>query len=250
MTQALKIDLTFDRPDLRVWTHRGESARLVVCFSGVGPNADEPPGYEFAATAAGQGRDSVLYIADPGRSWLNAPGLIEAVVGQVERFAEEIGAEQVCAIGHSMGGFAACVLPDFTKIDVAVAMSPQASVHPDIAWDDPRWMEYRDKIDSFRVRHVEDHICAGTQYFTIFGMHPREAPQRKRFPVAENIELLRMPKTHHNTAQRLRAKGLLDAVVQAGFDRRIYRVRRLIRRNFGVPFRDTNQIREGSLPVV
>ncbi len=247
MSQALKIDLTIDSPDLRVWSHRGDSARLVVCFSGVGPDADEPPGYEFAATAARQGRDSVLYVADPRRSWLNGKGLIEAVVEQVERFAAEIGAEQICALGHSMGGFSACVLPDFTKIDVAIAMSPQASVHPDFAGDDPRWMEYREKIERFRVRHVEDHIRPETQYFTIFGMHPREIPQRKRFPVAENIELLRMPKTHHNTAQRLRAKGLLDAVVQAAFDRRIYRVRRLIRRNFGVPYRDTNQIRAGSL---
>ncbi len=243
MSDTLEIVQTLDTPDLRVWTHEGASDRLVVCFSGIGPDPEVPPGYEFAATAAGGGRDSVLYIADPKRSWLNAPGLIERIVDQIEAHAARIGAARICTMGHSMGGYSALVLPGFTKVDIALALSPQVSVHPDVTGDDPRWMEHRVNIAEHRVRHVEDHLNPDTQYFAIYGMHPREAPQRNRFPQAENIELLRMPKTHHNTAQRMKAKKLLDAVVQAAFDGRIYRVRRLIRRNFGVPFRNTNRVK-------
>ncbi len=228
----LVITPLVEGPDLLAWEHRGESDRLVVCFSGVGPDASVWPGYEFAATAAGGGKDNVLYIADPQRSWLNAPGLIERIVTLIEDTAARMGAGQVCALGHSMGGYAACVLPGFTPVDVAVALSPQVSVHPEVAGDDPRWMEWRDRIAEHRVRHVADHLSDDTQYFAFFGMHGREAPQRERFPAADNIELLRMRKTHHNTAQRLKARGLLDVVIQAAFDRRIYRVRRLIRRNF------------------
>ncbi len=247
MKGRLEIVQTLDDPDLRVWTHAGASDRLVVCFSGIGPDPEVLPGYEFAATAAGGGRDSVLYIADPKRSWLNAPGLIERMVDQIEGYAARIGAARICTLGHSMGGYAALVLPGFTRVDVALALSPQVSVHPQVAGDDPRWMQHRAKIAAHRLRHIEDHLSPATQYFAIYGMHKREAPQRDRFPRARNIELLRMPKTHHNTAQRLKAKRLLDAVVQAAFDGRVFRVRRLIRRSFGLPHGNSNRVKEGSL---
>lgn len=232
MSDPLLISPLLDSPELRIWLHRGQSTRLVVCFSGIGSDPDRLPEYEFARTATADGRDWVLYIADPARSWLNAPGLIERIVEIVEAQAAAIGATQVCTLGHSMGGYSACVLPGFTRVDVAMALSPQVSVHPDVVPDDGRWMNWRERIASVRIRHVEDHLSAATQYFAIFGMAGREAPQRDRFPVAENIERLHMANTHHNTAQRLKARGILDTVVGLAFDGRLYRVRRLIRRNF------------------
>ena len=232
MTPELTITNVMETPHLRAWLHRGESSRLVVCFSGIGPDPGIAPGYEFARSATCDGRDWVLYIADPNRTWLNGDGLIERIVALVEATAQELGATQVCALGHSMGGYSACILPGFMPVDAVVALSPQASVHPDVAADDPRWMNFRDLIASHRIRHVEDHIQAGTQYVVLFGQHRREAPQRDRFPVAENIETHHMARTHHNTAQRLKARGLLDQIIQLGFDRRIFRIRRLLRRNF------------------
>lgn len=228
----LNITPLIDDPELRVWQHAGSSDRLVICFSGIGPDPDALPEHEFTRTATNGGQDWVLYIADPKRSWLNGAGLIERIVQLIEAKAAEIGARQVCTLGHSMGAYSACILPGFTKVDVAMALSPQVSVHPEVVGDDPRWMNYRDQITDFRIRHVGDHLSADTQYHVLFGMAGREAPQRDRFPVAENIEQLHMAKTHHNTAQRLKARGILDTVVGLAFDGRIYRVRRLIRRNF------------------
>jgi len=233
MTELLTIRPVLETPDLLVWEHQGTSDRLVVCFSGVGPDPEVAPGYEFAQTATGDGKDTVLFIADPKRTWLNGPGLIEKIAALVIEVALRVGARTVCTLGHSMGGYAACVLPGFLKVDVAVAMSPQVSVHPEVVADDPRWMNWREQISQFRVQHVADHVAKGTRYFAFFGTHRREAPQRDRFPTGENIELLLMHSTHHNTAQRMRARGILDTVIQAAFDDRIYRVRRLIRRNFG-----------------
>ena len=229
----LKIKLVQDTERLRVWEHQGTSKRLVICFSGIGPDEKKPPEFEFAETAAGGGKDWVLYIADPKRTWLNGPGLIDQIVSVIERYAARMGAMTICSLGHSMGGYSALALPGFTKVDVALGLSPQVSVHPDVVPDDPRWMNWREQISEYRVRHIADHLANETQYFAIFGRHPREAPQRGRFPVAENIETLVMAKTHHNTAARLRRAGLLQTVVEAAFSGRKYRVRRLIRRNFG-----------------
>lgn len=232
MSEDLKISLVLDDPDLLVWECSGASDRLVVCFSGVGPNTGAVPGPEFVRAASGDGADTVLFVIDPKRTWLNGANLIERIVELVEQKALEIGAKRVCTIGHSMGGFSAMVMPGFTDIDVAVAFSPQTSVHPDVVSDEPRWMEYRAHIDKYRIREVSEHIVAATQYFAFFGTHQREAPQRDRFPVAENIEQLRMQKTHHNTAQRMKARGILDRVVALAFDGRLYKIRRLIRQNY------------------
>jgi len=230
---ALPIRPLIDDADLRVWRHDGKGDRLVVSFSGIGPDPETPPGYEFANTATGGGKDTVLFIADPNRTWLNAPGLIERIAGLVEDHARRIGAGRICALGHSMGGYAACVMAGFMRVDVAVALSPQVSVHPEIAGDDPRWPEHRDKLTAFRIRHLADHLPGTTQVYAVFGRHPREAPQRDRFPQGPNIHGYVLPRTHHNTAQRMKRAGVLDAAVQAAFDGRAFRVRRLLRRTLG-----------------
>ena len=35
-------------------------------------------------------------------------------------------------LGHSMGGFAALAMPRFTPVKVALGLSPQVSVHPEV----------------------------------------------------------------------------------------------------------------------
>ena len=233
MTKDLVITPVVDDPELRVWQHVGESDQMVVCFSGIGPDPDELPEPEFARSATCNGKHTVLYVADPRRSWLNGKGLIERIVEIIEAKVAEFKTDRVYTLGHSMGGYSALVIPGFTKVDVALALSPQVSVHPGVVSDDPRWMNWRAKIADFRVRHVKDHLNPATQYVAIYGAHKREAPQRERLPIADNIERIHMNRTHHNTAQRLKARGLLDQIIELAFERRIYRVRRLIRRGIG-----------------
>ncbi|MEL6102077.1 MAG: hypothetical protein AAF088_06835 [Pseudomonadota bacterium] len=215
--------------DLHVWAHRGHSRRLVICFSGIGVNSDAVQPYEFARAATAGGRDNVLFISDPHRTWLNGPGLIEKITGVIETEAELIGADQVVTLGHSMGGFSAAIMPAFTRVDVAVCLSPQATVHPSIATDDSRWMDYRARIETHRLRSVGDHIVPDTMYFAFFGMHGREVPQRNRFPRGPNIKFFLMPRTVHNTPQRMKQAGILDEIVQFAFDRRSRMVRRILR---------------------
>lgn len=224
MTDRLDIRLVQDSDLLRVWLYKGQSDRLVVSFTGIGVEGEEL-GYEFARTATQSGRDSALFIADKTRSWLNAPGLIDEITQWITATRIETGAQQVMTLGHSMGGFSALAMPKFTPVACAVALSPQVSVHPEVVGDDPRWMTYRSRIENFAIRDLSEVLVDTTAYFVVHGRHSRETPQRDRFPRARNLTHLVLPRTVHNVPQKLRAAGILDEVVEYGFQNRPRRMR-------------------------
>ena len=215
--------------DLVLWLFRGQSDRLVLCFSGIGKRADAPPTYEFAEIATGGGEDSVLYISDPRRSWLNADGLIEKIAHHVDRIRSELGAHRLVTLGHSMGGFSAMALAAKLGAQSAVAFAPQVSVHPDIVGDDHRWMEWRAQIKTFRVRSVDEMLADGPTYHVFHGLHGREAPQRDRVPFRDNLIHTILPRTHHNVSTRLKNAGLLADVVASGFDNKRRRLRQMLK---------------------
>lgn len=223
------IDTLRDDARLRLWRHHGRGDRLVVCFSGVGRDRRQPPRLEFAKTASGAGRDHALFVADPARSWLNAPGLIEEIAGLVETEAARLGVRQVVAMGHSMGGFSALVLGGFTRVDVALALSPQFSVAADVVPDEPRWMMFRKHFTAQRIREASDHMPAQTQHYVLFGTHYREAPQRRLMRPAPNVSCFLLPKVRHNSVVRLHEAGVLDDVVQLAFAARTRRLRQLLK---------------------
>lgn len=224
----VSIEVLRDDARLRLWRHRGRSDRLVVCFSGVGRDRAEPPRLEFAKTASNLGRDHVLYFADPARSWLNSPALIEEMAGLVEAEAARVGARRVLAMGHSLGGFSALVLGGFTRVDVALALSPQFSVDPAVVPDEPRWMMFRKHIGHYRIRQAADHMRPDTQHYVIFGRHYREAPQRRLMRPAPNTACFLLPGVRHDSVVRLYEAGVLDQVVQLAFDGRTRRLRQML----------------------
>ncbi len=227
--QQLEIRPCLTADDLLLWKYRGTSDRLVVCFSGVGDRPSELPTYNFVQSASNFGRDSVLFVVDPRRSWLNGAGLIEKLVQQIHAFKREIHAKSVCMLGHSMGGFAALVMPYFTPVKVAIGFSPQFSVHPDVAGDDHRWMEYREKIENFRIRSMADFIVPETVYQVFHGRHYRERPQRDRFPFRENLQHHIFPNTVHNVPSRLKQHNLLETVISLCFQDKKRELRKALR---------------------
>ncbi|MEL7097616.1 MAG: hypothetical protein AAGM84_02190 [Pseudomonadota bacterium] len=219
--QATKfgIERTVDTATLQVWQHVGApgSDTLVVSFSSVGTDPDGVPPIEFPQLATAKGTGPALFIVDKTRSWLNAPGLLEEVVAQIEAFAAAQGAARIVTIGNSMGGYNAALIARFTRVDVALCFSPQASVHPDVAGDDLRWPRYRVGITEHRFAGLGAHLSADTQYIAVFGDRPREAPQYRRFPDAPNVEVLMLPGHGHGTAFTLKKYGLLGDAVGHGF---------------------------------
>lgn len=168
----------------------------------------------------------LLYLADPKRSWLNRPGLIEEMVEAIEGEVARSGAARICAIGVSLGAFSAMVLAGFTRIDVVVAHSPQYSVDPALVPGEQRWRSYIDDIPAFRIRSVADHLQPHTQYFVFISRHGRELPQRRLIQARPNLDLYLMgPESYHNTQLTMRSVGVLDRVTEAcfGLDRDLVR---------------------------
>jgi len=245
MARDLTITEVLRDPDLHMWEHRADSRDAVLCLSGVGTDPAETPGHEFARSASGNGTRNVLFVADPNRTWLNGPGLIEKIVELWDAFVTRCGSPRRVALGHSMGGFAALVLPGFTRIDSALAFAPQFSVDPSIVPDEHRWMEYREKIESFRIRSVADHLNDSTDYVILHGRHPREAVQRDLFPLAGNIRHFILPRTHHDVPQKLKMAGVLAPFMKAVIDKRVRRARLILQDNFGAELRRPSETGEG-----
>lgn len=228
MSDRLDVKLIEDTDDIRVWTLLGKSERLVVSFSGIGRD-DGPIDYGFANSASENGQHNVLFIADPKRSWLNANGLIEAITKRVLQFAADCKSTDLVSLGHSMGGFMALALPAFVPTRVAIGLSPQYSVHPDLVPTDNRWMNYRSKISNFVLRDLGETLNDVTRYYVFHGKHGREAPQRDLFPFASNIHQYVFPNTVHNVSQKLKNADLLKPVLKHAMNDRPRMVRQLLR---------------------
>jgi hypothetical protein len=221
-----------DDAGLRIWRAEGQTRRLVVCFSGIGRDgADAPPPPEFQRLTAMVPRDHLLFIADPARSWLNRDGIIPEITAAIEAEVLRVGATQVCTVGHSMGGYTAVVIPAFTRVDVALALSPQFAVDPALVPAELRWPDLRSAIPAFHIGNADDYVRDATHYFVIHGRHPREAAQRNLARPRPNLDLFVMPHTHHNTSQKLKVAGILDQLVTACFDMRTATVDKLLRKH-------------------
>ena len=223
MAPALpRLDIPLLRKDRRlwVWWHRGTSRRLVVVFCSVGNGPDAPPTLEFAQSATAGGRDSAVFIADPQRSWLNAPGLIEEIVEVIEAARDEAGTDETVTLGYSMGGFAALVIGGFVPVRAALAFSPQMSIDPALVPDEGRWKRYRRRIGAIRIRVATDHMGAETAHHIVMGLSRMEKPQIRLLPQAANAAVYFLPRTQHDTAPRIKRAGLLPAVLDHAFARR------------------------------
>lgn len=218
---------------MATWSHRGTSDKLVLCFSGIGNNPNACPRYEFAAKATGNGQHNALFIADPNRTWLNAPNLLEHIASEIAAFKASCDVTRVIAMGHSMGGFCALVAPAITHVDSVLAFAPQISIHPKVVPNETRWMGYREKITRFRIISAGDHFNKDTAYTVIHGRHSCEAPQRDIFPKMANLRHYIMPKTQHNVPQRLKSMNCLGEVIQYSIDGRPRKQRLLLKNKAG-----------------
>lgn len=217
-----RLDIPLLRKDRRlwVWWHRGTSRRLVVVFSSVGHGPATPPILEFARSATANGQDNAIFIADPARSWLNAPNLLDEITEAIDAARDEVQAHDTVAMGYSMGGFAALVLSGFTALSATLAFSPQISIDPTLVPDETRWKKYRDRIAAIRIRSAAEHMSPATRHTIIMGDARLEAPQARLIPRAANVNTHYLPDTRHDTATRIKQAGLLPQVIDHAFARR------------------------------
>lgn len=214
--------------DLVAWYCRGESDRLVVSFTGIGARSQPVPAPEFVRSGTMNGLHHGLFLSDPARLWLNGAGQIARIAALIARVQSDCFASHVVTLGHSMGGFAALVLPGYLPVRTALAFAPQYAVHPEIAGDDPRWRRHRRAIPNHLMRGALDRLSPETGYYVVHGDAPAEAPQRDRFPQADNLMHMILPRMGHQLPGRLKRMGKLHRIVRAGLNDRPRRWRQML----------------------
>lgn len=217
--------------DLCVWRIAGASDRLIISMSSSGRLTDATPEPEFMSVAQ-KNSDTVLFISDPRRSWLNRPGIVEDIKSVIEAEAARVAATNIAILGHSMGGFSALVMPAFTRIDTAIAFSPQYSVDPAVVPDEKRWMNYREQIQAFRISNADDHLNTTTHYFLFNGRGPIEAPQRKLVRPRPNLEYYVLPGIRHNAAAKMKQAKVMGTILNACFSHRKRALRGIMSETF------------------
>ncbi len=200
--------------DLCVWRIAGTSDRLLISMSGIGDTDADQPAPQFMSFAQGT-TDTMLFIADPRRSWLSRPGIIDEIKALIETEAARASAQQIVIFGASMGGFSALAMPAFTRIHAAIAFSPQFSVDPAVVPDETRWSELRQKISSFPISNVADHMNDTTRYYVFYGRHESEVHQRRLVRTRPNLQFYVMPNTQQNTAHKMKKAKVLLPVFKA-----------------------------------
>ena len=219
-------------PPLRIRYLRGSGACLVVSFAGVGTERKSEPPAEFFRLAHGAaGENHVLFVSDESRSWMNAPGMAEAVAAAVSATAREIGASRVVAIGNSMGGSAAMILASLMPVDEVLAVTPQFSVNPAIVPEETRWRYFRNKITAWPFPQVPDLAGRG-EVTVLHGDSDDELIHARRFaPMAAHFIFAGQD---HRLARSLHGRGLLAPIVSNAIAGRTTRARNGVRNAGGV----------------
>ena len=216
-------------PPLRIRYAPGRSRRLVISLSGVGRERHEEPPIEFYRMARWGDENHVLFITDESRSWLNAPGMAEAIVKVIEETAARIDATDVIALGNSMGGTMALLLSKLTRLDRVIAFVPQWSVDPQIVPEETRWPYFRKRIEHFRFSEVGLLPTDRTQFTILHGSTEDELIHERRFSDQEEVAHYILPGADHKLAAALNAEQKLAQIVADAMLGRPWKVRRAVR---------------------
>lgn len=213
----------------------GRTRRLVVAFAGVGKHEDRQPAPEFVGSAHDRGENHVLFVADDSRSWLNWPGLAEAIVAAVRDLAARIGAERVLALGNSMGGSMALMLGPLLRPDLILAIVPQFSADPARVPEETRWAAFRQRIAQWPFPAVPDLAGRGLAAVILHGTRGLEGIHWRRFPHG-NSDVLHFlfPNAGHALARVLNEQGRLRPLVRAAARGNRLKIRHIIREAGGV----------------
>jgi hypothetical protein len=226
-TPTAALETLRDDAGLAAWFRPGTSKRLVVVFSDIKSSAARKP--DFVQMAGEHGAANILFIADPARSWMNRPNLIEDCVALTKTIAARVGADDIIAMGASMGGYSAIVLAGHMDINLVVAFSPQMMVKPSEAPSEKRWVKLRRAIGDFRILNAADLWSAKTTYMIAFDETPADSLHRAFVPMTPNTNLLITPGESENAAQVLQQHGCLEAFLDLIYTRRFMAARKHIR---------------------
>lgn len=224
-----------NEPPLMMRYVPGSSDTLVISLAGVGNDRHAQPTIEFFQLAYQDGLNHVLFVSDASRSWLNGPGLAEAIVETIEKVVKEAGIKRVFALGNSMGGTMALILPYLTKIDEVLAFVPQYSAKPERLPEEDRWMFFRKKIKEWRFEAIDSLPTDRCVVTILHGGTPHELIHMNRFPRDPKAKHFVLPKMDHRLAHNLHKKKKLARIVAKAIAKKPWQCKRAIEGAGGIP---------------
>ncbi len=234
----LPIDMRVEENDHMIGHIKGTGKRLVISMSGVGNRRRFFPPWEFIGTASDEGRNHVLLVSERARTWMNSPTLPEAIAAQVENLITAGDVDEVVALGNSMGGFMALVLPQYTQVDRVVAISPQFSMHPDIVPEDNRWSHWRKQMQVFRHNDIGEVDPDRREYFILHGSTKNENFHWGRFPCDHKLHHYIVQGKGHSVVVAMKGAGIMKRVLKFAINGRPYQAARALSTSFQPVRRD------------
>jgi hypothetical protein len=213
----------------------GQDNTLVISLAGVGSKRAEQPPCEFFKMASQDGAHHVLFVSDASRSWLNAPGLAKVIVTAIEDAADMINATRIVALGNSMGGTMALLLAQITRIDVAISVVPQFSVHPERVPEEIRWKFFRNQITDWPFEAVESLPTDHTQTIILHGGTHDERVHLDRYPRDRKALHFVFPEMNHRLASRLHGDKRLAPIIKHAIADKPWKLRRAVESAGGIP---------------
>ncbi len=206
----------------------GTSDTLVISLAGVGRGRKTQPPVEFFQLAYQDGANHVLFVSDASRSWMNGPGLAESIVETIEKVVEEAGIQRIVAVGNSMGGTMALILPYLTRIDEVLAFVPQFSAKPSRVPEEDRWLFFRNKIKTWPFEAIERLPTDRCTVTILHGGSPDELVHLNRFPKDQQAKHFVLPDLGHRLAYDLHTAGKLARIVRTAIAKKPWKCRRAI----------------------
>lgn len=207
----------------------GRSDTLVISLAGVGTDRHSQPTVEFFQLAHQDGENHVLFVSDASRSWLNGPGLAESIVETIETVVRQAGIRRVFALGNSMGGTMALLLPTLTRIDEVLAFVPQFSAKQTRVPEEERWKYFRKKITDWRFEAVETLPTDRSVVTILHGGSEDELIHMRRFPKDPAAKHFVLPHLDHRLAHTLHRQNKLARIVSKAVAAKPWQCERAIR---------------------
>lgn len=210
------IETLVQDDELHIRCLPGSGSGLVLVFSGVKHGLGGVPMDEFAGSASGHARNHVLFISDMRRSWYSRAGLVERVLETVRAYCAVHDITGIQTLGNSMGGYGALLFCRHLKVDLACAISPQISMHPDRITE-RRWSQHWGDFGAdLALSAVEGFAALPTRAVVLFGHdETRDRAQMRLIPRLPNLTLRGLRGCGHDVARRLKEAGLYGQIFPA-----------------------------------
>lgn len=198
----------------------GGSQDLVIAFASVGHDPTRPPSPEFVRAATARDRPA-LFVMDEARSWATAEGFDAALRGALTTLQARQKITRILAIGSSMGAFAALRAAQTLPVTAVLAISPQ--YHPAASWE-TRWPDWTQRLPETLTAPLPQ----GPYLCLMHGMQD-DAAQATLFPPQKGCDrILFADQSHATLAAHLKARGLVEGLIDATLEKDRRRLLRIL----------------------